>query len=129
MWRYRGQIPMLPTDCIEETLAFYRDQLGFNLVDSHEEAGGLEWLRLRGGDAQVMFYSPMAVGDDSAHLEHPESMVVYLQVEGLDALHGHLQSAGEQVSPLRATFYGMNEFELVDPNGYTLIFGELVTLD
>lgn len=129
MWRYHGQIPMLPTDHIEETLAFYRDRLGFELTDSRDQDGSLEWLRLRGGEAQVMFYSPMAAGDRPVRIRRPECMVIYLQVEGLAELHAHLQAAGEPASPVRVTFYRMNEFDLADPNGYTLTFGEACTLD
>lgn len=127
--RYRGQIFMLPTSAIEATGAFYRDVLGFSEVASRQEAGRLEWIRLKADRAQLMFYDPAALGDAPVEVNAPESMVVYLQVEGLEGLHAELEAAGQAVSNVRATFYGMTEFDLRDPNGYTLTFGESLARD
>jgi uncharacterized glyoxalase superfamily protein PhnB len=126
MTDYRGLIPLLPTDCIEETLHFYQEVLGFEVADSRYEQGGLEWVRLRGGRAQIMFYSPMALGNVPPEFKRPSTLMLYLQTENLSALHLRLKGEGYGVSAIESTFYGMQEFELADPNGYTVKFGEAV---
>ena len=42
-------------------------------------------------------------------------------------LHGELSGKGLAVSPLRVTIYGRREFELRDPDGHWLWFGEATT--
>ncbi len=123
MPKYIAQIPMLPSGCIEKTQAFYEDVLGFTVIDTHLEEGSLEWIRLRADAAQVMFYNPEASGNAQVQFPSPESMVIYLQVDALDKLHARLKAQGLPVSEIRVTFYGMNEFDLADPNSYTLTFG------
>ena len=129
MTHFRGQIPMLPSDSIEETQRFYHEVLGFEVAGSRYEQGGLEWIRLHAGQAQIMFYSPMASGDMPPEISTPASMILYFQLDDLPALHAQLKAAGHAVSDIGVTFYGMQEFEMSDPNGYTLMFGEPIDQD
>lgn len=126
MMAYRGLIPLLPSDCIEETARFYQEVLGFEIADSRYEQGGLEWLRLRGGHAQMMFYSPLALGNIPPEFKRPSTLMLYLQTENMAAFHARLKAEGHAVSEIESTFYGMQEFEVADPNGYTVKFGEPV---
>lgn len=122
--KFRRQTPLLPVDDLEEVVRFYQDALGFELIDSHQVQGELEWCRLRSGKAQLMFYSPVADGDAPAELRDRKAVALYLIPEDLYALHEQLAGQGYKVGEIRATFYGMDEFDMPDVTGYTLMFGQ-----
>ncbi len=50
--------------------------------------------------------------------------IFYLHVRNLAELHGELTARGFGPTEVRVTVYGMKEFELRDPDGYWLWFGE-----
>lgn len=122
--KFLRQTPLLPVDDVEEVIRFYRDALGFEVVDSHQVQGELEWCRLRSGKAELMFYSPLADGDAPAELRDRKAVALYLRPEDLYALHEQLVGQGHKVGGIRATFYGMDEFDMPDVTGYTLVFGQ-----
>lgn len=117
---YRKCIALLPVEDLDAVAAFYCDRLGFEVVGTHQEGGEPEWCRLRAGGAEVMFYSPLAHGDEPAQLEDRGRVILYLITDALGELHAALTQQGEAVSPIRATFYGLDEFDVVDPTGYTI---------
>ena len=51
-------------------------------------------------------------------------MSFYFYPDNVVALHESLKSRGYTVSDLRVTFYQMKEFEMEDPDGYQLWFGQ-----
>lgn len=122
---FRRQTPLLPVDSVEEIIRFYQKALGFEVVSSHQVQGELEWCRLRSGKAELMFYSPLADGDASPELRDRKAIALYLIPTDLFLLHEQLGSQGYKVSAIRATFYGMDEFDMLDPSGYTLMFGQV----
>ena len=50
---------------------------------------------------------------------------LYIEVEGVDALHDRLKSTVKIVMPIATQFYGMREFAIEDPDGYVLTFGSV----
>ncbi|HNR31546.1 MAG TPA: VOC family protein [Candidatus Hydrogenedentes bacterium] len=120
----RKCIALLPVEDLDATVAFYRDALGFALHSSHEESGEMEWCRLKSGTAEVMFYNPLAVGDAPAELLDRGRVILYMVTDDLARQRERLSEAGHEVSPIRATFYGLDEFDVTDPAGYTITFGQ-----
>ena len=51
---------------------------------------------------------------------------MFIEVEGVDALHDRLKPAVKIVMPLETKFYGMREFAIEDPDGYVITFAERV---
>jgi uncharacterized glyoxalase superfamily protein PhnB len=49
---------------------------------------------------------------------------LYVQVEGLDALHARLKDALTTVKDLHTTFYGMREWYVADPDGVMVCLAE-----
>ena len=121
---YRRLTPLLPVEDLEGVIRFYTDVLGFDLTSSRQQQGELEWCRLRCGKVEVMFFSPEADGDAPAELPGRKSVILYLFPSDLDVLYRDLKAKGCSVSPMRATFYGLDEFDLSDPTGYTLVFAQ-----
>jgi uncharacterized glyoxalase superfamily protein PhnB len=49
---------------------------------------------------------------------------LYIEVEGVDALHDRLKSKVKILMPILTQFYGMREFAIADPDGYVLTLAE-----
>jgi uncharacterized glyoxalase superfamily protein PhnB len=81
-------------------------------------------VSLRNGSARLMLaspsYVPMAPRINGRHT----SVFYYFYPEDVAALHASLVEAGREVTDLVVRFYGMKEFELTDPDGHVLVFGQ-----
>jgi uncharacterized glyoxalase superfamily protein PhnB len=51
---------------------------------------------------------------------------LFIEVEGVDALHDQLKATVKIVMPIVTQFYGMREFAIEDPDGYVITFAERV---
>ena len=51
---------------------------------------------------------------------------MFIEVEGIDALHDRLKPLVTMVMPIETKFYGMREFAIEDPDGYVITFAEPV---
>lgn len=125
---------MLGVADVGQSLQFYRDALGFECFNTFEESGTLFWAfagtggRTAGPDSpfkvELMFtrIDPSCSGGDDR--EGRRQLFFYFYPEDVVGLHRSLKEMNYMVSDLRVTIYGMKEFELEDPDGYQLWFGE-----
>ena len=51
---------------------------------------------------------------------------LFIEVEGVDALHDRLAPTVKVLMPIVTQFYGMREFAIADPDGYVITFAERV---
>ena len=116
----RAIVPMLRVEDADGSAAFYTDVLGFEIAERLEEEGRLVWARLKSGEAELM----LSEQPDDVQTSPGEGAVLYLYPSDIAALHASLLELEVTVGPLRKTEYGMTEFELVDPDGYELWFGQ-----
>jgi hypothetical protein len=56
--------------------------------------------------------------------EPKDRQIFYFYPDDIVSLHSTWKAASLAVTDLRVTIYGMKEFELRDPDGYWLWFGE-----
>lgn len=108
-------IPMQPVKSMSESVVFY-EKLGFVVEDRND---GWGWARLRCGECRVML-------DQSINLHDgiPRVSVLYLYPEDVVEFHRRARQNGLDVPDLDATFYGMTEFRLEDPDGNRLWVGQ-----
>jgi len=110
--------PMLAVADMQQTLAFYRDVLGFTVTMESAEYSMVERNR------QTIHFMKAASEEVLRCVRgHTE---IYIEVSGIDSLWEH-------VKPLKATYrirdlfdrpYGMTEFHMEDPNGCLVFVGE-----
>ncbi|MEJ2592632.1 MAG: hypothetical protein P8178_14790 [Candidatus Thiodiazotropha sp.] len=105
--------PNLMSDNVNESVVYYRDQLGF-----HFFAGVLAEDQSMADGSLAREYAP--AGD----LALGASATLYLEVENLDELIAGLGESVEIVLPDHTTFYGMREMWIRDNNGYILTLAE-----
>lgn len=48
----------------------------------------------------------------------------YFYPENVVALHAAVKEKGYAVTDLKVRFYGLKEFEMLDPDGHLLLFGQ-----
>ena len=110
--------PVLKTGNYENARAFYRDRLGYEIK---EEGGEPPRFGIFGRGRSVLFVDgwhgePTRVGS---------AWEAYVHVDGLDALFAEFQAADVNITrPIETTVYEMREFEVTDPDGNVVCFGE-----
>ena len=103
---------VVPTSKLAESLAFYRDGVGLELLEEWSDMGRGALLAASTG-AQVELIEQEGVVDT------PEPRVgLGLQVTGVDLLYERLAAMGVRAkAPPRVRPWGMYGFGVLDPNG------------
>jgi uncharacterized glyoxalase superfamily protein PhnB len=109
--------PVLPVDNAEETTRFYKDALGFETSHTY---------------GQPPFYVVVKRGSVHIHFSEREDTTfeiepchVFIRVSDVDAVYEEFMSKGLEIEvPPEDQDYGMREFDLLDPNGHFLTFGQ-----
>jgi uncharacterized glyoxalase superfamily protein PhnB len=127
---FKKLTPNLLVANVERSLAFYEDVLGFERGMSVPEQSPFVFASVTGGSVEIFFNDAAA-----AIKEYPgfggkplgASGTMFVEIEGVDALHDRLKAAGVPiVMPLVTQFYGMREFAIEDPDGYVITFAQRV---
>ncbi len=121
---FTALVPLLMCSDVPAQIRFYTRVLGFAVVDRMDDVGASGFAALQSGGAQIMLASPgyvpkaPLVGD-----RHPQS-AYYIYVRDVEALRRHVVNAGWPATECVDRFYGLREFEVVDPEGHVLLFGQ-----
>lgn len=112
--KFEAVTPRLPVSDVEEALRFYVNQLGFVL--------GWTWGKplthanvCRDSIALDLIASPA---------DRQGTAMAYIQLSGVDAYLSELKGRNVVLSDIGNRPYGMRDFEVVDPFGNRLAFGE-----
>ncbi|MFQ5571362.1 MAG: VOC family protein [Rhodothermales bacterium] len=119
--------PNMMVDDVNETVAFYRDVLGFNLVMSVPEAGSLDWALVRRDEVEVMFQARASLTEEIPmfkDLPIGGALSFYIDMQGVEALFEQISPRVTVIQDLHVTFYGRREFAIQDCNGFILTFAE-----
>lgn len=113
--------PMLLCEDLDETIAFYRDVLGFEVAGTWP-ADEPTWCSLSYGPGSLMF-----VTEHPGPGEHDAPLLtglLYFYPGDVDDYFARVRDGTPRVlhEPCDQE-YGMREFRIVDPNGYVLAFG------
>jgi catechol 2,3-dioxygenase-like lactoylglutathione lyase family enzyme len=114
---------MLAVTDLPATVRFYVEQLGFNCNAMHGNPP--VWAEIERNGISVMFNAPPR---ERVVRDVPRSskdyQIFYFDVDDAAGLRTEFQARGVAVSDLRVAFYGMKEFEVRDPEGHWLWFGQ-----
>jgi catechol 2,3-dioxygenase-like lactoylglutathione lyase family enzyme len=124
MTRFDGMAAAFLVDDIGATARWYRDLLGF-VFDTFPLAEPFEWASLRRGRAEIMLQrSPGYQKPDLDPLRPGGAWNAYFYVDNADALFATLDKRATVRRAPCDQPYKMREFEIADPNGYVLVFGQ-----
>jgi len=116
-----------------ESLAFYRDIIGFEVVASAPEptgpgAANLNWVYLRQGGAELMLNTRYDPGDvrplqrDPVQIVAHDDTALYIACGDVDVVYEQLRSRRVPMAPPSVAPYGMKQLYLKDPDGFTVCF-------
>jgi catechol 2,3-dioxygenase-like lactoylglutathione lyase family enzyme len=114
---------MLAVADLPATIRFYVEKLGFNCCGLFGNPP--VWAELERDGVAIMFNAPpRADVERDVPIKSKDYQVYYFNSEDVAALHAEFRSRGVTVTELRVTHYQMKEFEVRDPVGYWLWFGQ-----
>lgn len=116
--------PFFIVSNVAQTVAFYRDLLGFETTFQEPDRNPFFAIVRRDG-AQLLLKSDAAVSPLPNPKRHPSMRWdAFVYAEDPDALAAEFIEHGAAFSaPLKDTHDGLRGFELADPDGYVLFFG------
>ena len=118
----KAAVPVLRVREVEKSIRWYAETLGFR-ANPFPDKPPYDFAIIFAGEVEVM----LQCGDPIAEVPpRPYQWHVYLRVTGVDmmGIYGKLQAAGRTQRRLERTFYGMAEFEVVDPDGYVICIAQ-----
>ncbi|KFF75725.1 glyoxalase [Chryseobacterium sp. P1-3] len=120
MIKYTGLRPVLWTENIDETIAFYIHILGFILMGRNDD---WQWASLRKDDVYIMLSQP---NENEKVDKIGFTGSLYFNVNEVDELWEDLKTKAKICYEIETFEWGMREFGIYDNNGYILQFGETV---
>ena len=110
--------PLLWTEDLPGTIAFYQDTLGFICGKVNEDWG---WATLMIDDVRIMLANP------NAHVPYEKigfTGSFYFLTDDVEAMWLKLKDKANVGYGIETFDWGMREFAIFDNNGYTLQFGQ-----
>jgi glyoxylase I family protein len=125
--RIQGLCPLIQVFDMPTSLAFYRDLLGFGVVQQAPSGDPCDWAWLARDGAELML-NTMFESDarpptpDRARIGTHADMCLYIGAPDIEAMYEYLKKRGVEVDPPLVSPYGMKQLSLKDPDGYGICF-------
>lgn len=132
MIRLKQLTPNLMVDNVNETVNFYQEILGFELVMSVPQEGVFNWAMVQHGDVSFMFQErENIIGEYPVLKDVPMGggLTFYIKVRDVKGLYNKVQKRVNIVLDLHRTFYGAEEFAIQDINGFLLTFADAASTE
>jgi glyoxylase I family protein len=124
----RGVCPLLQVFDMPTSVRFYRDVLGFDVVETSQREGDqFDWGLLRRNDAEIMLGTAYE-GDERPAKPDPVrtaahgDTIFYFGCPDVDGAYHRLRARGLSVEEPKVAYYGMKQLYVTDPDGYGLCF-------
>ena len=109
------------------SLRFYRDVLGFEIVQASQAGEQPDWVWIRLQDAELMLNTAYEAGErpaapDPTRVVSHADTGLYFDCPDVDEVYRYLQKQGVEVNPPKVAPYGMRQLYVRDPDGYNLCF-------
>lgn len=118
--------PLIQVFDMPTSLRFYRDLLGFEIVETSGPGDDFDWGWLRLDSANLMLNTAHEKAHrprqpDPKRIAGHRDTILYFGADP-DAVYEHLRSRGIDVEPPKVAPYGMKQLGICDPDGYGLCF-------
>lgn len=123
----RGMTPLIQVYDMPTSIAFYRDKLGFEVVESAPPGDDCDWAMLRWQGVELMLNTIYEKPDrppapDARRSFAHSDTCLYFGCPDVDAAYDHLRANGVDANPPTIAPYGMKQLYVSDPDGYQLCF-------
>lgn len=123
----KSMVPNLMVADVKESVDFYQEKIGFVMVASVPKEDGLQFAILHKDGVNLMLQEKNNFIEEYPVLQREEvqpSISLYIQVDDLQEEYRRFQAVHEIYLELHQTFYGSQEFAILDNSGYVLTFTE-----
>ncbi|MGC9358821.1 MAG: VOC family protein [Anaerolineae bacterium] len=121
---WKQVVPMLQVNDVNETIAYYREALGFVLGLVWPNASDPRYATVSRGEITFAFTIDLGTSEGNFIAEKGNGVVLYLLVEDVDAAYEELSSRGAIIVQDLVEFAGRRQFSVGDINGYMLAVSE-----
>src|SRR5262245_32846512 len=123
----RGMAPLLSVFDMKTSLEFYRDILGFEVVQDSGRGNDSGWVMLEKSGVTLMLNTAYDDEDrpeapDPAHRTIHRETCLYFGCPDPHAAYEFLKSKDVKLDPPAIAPYGMKQLYVSDPDGYNLCF-------
>jgi lactoylglutathione lyase len=119
--------PNLIVSNVEQSVAFYRDVLGFSVAMTVPDAPPFVFAGVTSGPTEVFFNAmEAAVAEYPSFSKQPigGTLTLFFEVTEIEAVYATLAPKVRVVMPLEKKWYGMTEFAFLDPDGYIITYAQ-----
>jgi Lactoylglutathione lyase and related lyases len=113
---------------VNDSVKFYQEVLGFNLVMSMPpESGNFVWAMVQGGGVVMMFQQEESLKEEYPFLaDKPLNACLnfYIKMKGMAELYEKIKDTKYLAQERHVTPYGADEFAMYDNNGYVITITE-----
>ena len=125
---FKNITPNLMVEDVRETIVFYKDVLGFSIIDSVQNEDGIfTFAILQKEGLLLMLHQRLDLIEEYPTLHtdavHP-SLTLYTTVANLEKLFEEVSKKTTVLKEINTTFYGAKEFAVTDNNGYVWTFAQ-----
>lgn len=123
-FRLTGAVTLLQVFDMPRSIAFYRDGLGFRVVQQAPPGGDdFDWGLLERDGVQLMLNTAYEKPErpprmDPARIAAHGDTCLFLACPDVDGAYAELRARGLASEPPRVAPYGMKQLALRDPDGY-----------
>ena len=121
--------PNLLVKNVNESINFYTSYLGFTLLQTVPENGDFEWGFVQKDNVHIMFQREDSIREEYPELEKQLSggaLTFYIKITDLLKFYEKIKTSVKIVHNLHKTPYGANEFSILDPDGFILVFSDIL---
>lgn len=123
----QGMCPYIQVFDMTLALQFYRDVVGFVVVQSSGEGDDVDWVLLQMGESWLMLNTVYEKDarppkPDPARVTGHEDAAFFFSCPDIDLMYTYLISKNVKVESPFITGYGFKAINLKDPDGYGITF-------
>mgnify|MGYP000279667218 CR=1 FL=1 len=127
MTKLESITPNIMVKDVNATLEYYTNELGFKLIDTNPELGQYEWGYVMLDNVGLMFQEEKSLKDEYKEIQPMNvggALTFYIRVKNIHGYFNGISKKVKIVKPMNKTFYGTDEFAIMDINGFILTFSE-----
>jgi uncharacterized glyoxalase superfamily protein PhnB len=124
---YKDLMPNLMVKDVNNTVDFYKNVLGFNILQTVPENGNFVFAIVNANDVLISFQEEKSIKDEYPQLNsfaQGGGITLYIHVTDVNELFEKIKNKAKIAKELHKTFYGSTDFAVEDCNGYILTFSQ-----
>ncbi len=128
MAKLESLTPNIMVNNVNATIDYYTNNLGFKLIDTNPESGQHDWGYVILDNVGMMFQEEKSLKTEYKEIEPLNiggALTFYIRVKDINSYYNRISQEANIIKPMNKTFYGTNEFAIMDLNGFILTFSEI----